>query len=112
MNHHVDTANHDIDSLFAAARNSEPYLDNGCFSTRVLATVTRRSGLSFWKEALITLLFTLVGCTIAYIFFPSERLVELLPTRFVISPTSLLTVVGLISLACGSAYWAEKTNRI
>jgi len=101
-----------IDDLFASARTSEPYIHNQGFSTHVLAALPERAGLSFWADALITLLFTLLGCALAFAFFPSEKFAELVPTTIVISPMSLLTLTGLISLACGSAYWASETNRI
>ena len=107
MNKHTD-----IDDLFATTRHAEPYIDNAGFSTKVLARLPQRAELSFWKETLITLAFTALGCTLAYLFFPSEQLTLLVPSKVVISPMTLLTITGLISLACASAYWVDKTNRL
>lgn len=102
----------DIDTLFAELRSSEPFIQDQGFSTRVLINFEQKAGLSFFKDSLITMLFTLIGCLLSYAFFPVAELVALLPSSIHISPMSLLTLAGAITLACGSAYWTLETDRV
>ena len=60
----------DIDSLFAQLRSAEPCIQDRGFSTQVLLELEQKAGLSFFKDALITMLFTLIGCLLSYAFFP------------------------------------------
>ena len=60
----------DIDSLFAQLRSAEPCIQDRGFSTQVLLELEQKAGLSFFKDALITMLLTLIGCLLSYAFFP------------------------------------------
>jgi hypothetical protein len=102
----------DIDNLFATLRSSEPTIPDQGFSAQVLATLEKQAGLALWKDTLITLLFTLVGCLLAYAFFPMEKLAAVVPSSIHISPMSLVMLTGAIALACSSAYWAAETDVI
>ena len=102
----------DIDSHFAALRSSEPCIQDQGFSTRVLIELEQKAGLSFFKDALITMLFTLIGCLLSYAFFPVTEIVALLPSSIHISPMSLLTLGGAVAMACSAAYWTLETDRI
>ena len=102
----------DIDSLFAKLRSIEPRIADQGFSTRVLSKLEQKAGLSFFKDALITMLFTLMGCLLSYAFFPIAELMALMPRTIHIHPLSLLTLAGAITLACSSAYWTLETDRI
>ena len=101
-----------IDSLFAELRNTEPCMQDQGFSTRIVVELEQKAELSFFKDALITMLFTLIGCLLSYAFFPVAELVELLPNSIHISPMSLLTLGGAVALACSAAYWTLGTDRI
>jgi len=100
----------DIDSLFAQLRSAEPCIQDRGFSTQVLLELEQKAGLSFFKDALITMLFTLIGCLLSYAFFPIAEFVVLLPSSIHISPMSLLTLGGAVALACGAAYWTLKND--
>ena len=102
----------DIDSLFAQLRSAEPCIQDRGFSTQVLLELEQKAGLSFFKDALITMLFTLIGCLLSYAFFPVAEFVALLPSSIHISPMSLLTLGGAVALACSAAYWTLDTDRI
>ena len=100
----------DIDSLFAQLRSAEPCIQDRGFSTQVLLELEQKAGLSFFKDALITMLFTLIGCLLSYAFFPIAAFVVLLPSSIHISPMSLLTLGGAVALACSAAYWTLKND--
>lgn len=102
----------DIDQLFAAARASETYIDDAGFTAAVMARLPSRKALPFWKEASITLLFTLIGCLFAFHFFPAEKLIDSLLTGFVITPLSVAGLAMLFTLASGAAYWAAEADRL
>jgi len=104
--------NHDLDRLFAAARETEPYLHDDGFTAGVMARLPAVRLLPFWKDSLITLVFTLVGCVAALYFFPVARLVQLLPSSFVISPLSIAAMAALAGLVAGSAYLATESSRL
>ena len=113
MNRETNTdINIDIDSLFAELRNTEPCMQDQGFSTRIVVELEQKAELSFFKDALITMLFTLIGCLLAYAFFPVAELMALLPSSIHISPMSLLTLGGSAALACCAAYWTLDTDRI
>lgn len=101
----------DINSLFAELRSSEPCIQDQGFSTQVLIELEQKAGLSFFKDALITMLFTLIGCLLSYAFFPVAEFAALIPRSIHISPMSLLTG-GAIALACSAAYWTLETEQI
>lgn len=102
----------DIDSLFAELRSSEPYIQDQGFSTRVLIELEQKAWLSFFKDALITMLFTLIGCLLSYAFFPVAEFVALLPSSIHISPMSLLTIGGAVALTCSAIYWTLESDWI
>jgi len=102
----------DIDTLFAELRSSEPCIQDQGFSTRVLVELEQKAGLSFFKDALITMLFTLIGCLLAYAFFPLAELAALIPRTIHINPLALLTLACAITLACSSTYWTLEADRI
>jgi|TARA_B110000908_G_C10233021_1_gene441648 hypothetical protein len=101
-----------IDSLFAELRNTEPCMQDQGFSTRIIAELEQKAELSFFKDALITMLFTLLGCLLTYAFFPVAELMALLPSSIHINPMSLLTLGGSVALACCAACWTLDTDRI
>ncbi len=101
-----------IDQLFATSREFEPYISDEGFTAGVMARLPAARLIPFWKECLITLAFTLVGCLVALYFFPAGQLLSSLPSSFVISPLTIGGLSALIALMAGSTCWAVETNRI
>ncbi len=55
----------DLDSQFAAARRSEPYLDDAGFTVAVMARLPRRNELPLWLKNIILLAATALGSAVA-----------------------------------------------
>ena len=101
----------DIENLFNQARNSEPYFSNRRFGSRVLTVIKLQEPVPFWKEVTIEMLGALIGCALAYSFFPFTDLVSSIPTKFSIGPMVLLSVAGGFSVLCGLGYWTAERGR-
>ncbi len=101
-----------LDTIFARARGTEPYVVAGEFSASVMKALPKGRRLMDWQDAAITLAFTVAGCILAYGFFPVERLSYLVPNQFVITPVMLLGVTGCVGAVCGGAYWAAETSKL
>jgi hypothetical protein len=102
----------DIENLFNQARNSEPYFSNRRFGSRVLTVIKLQEPVPFWKEVTIEMLGALIGCGLAYSFFPFNDLIAGIPTKFVIGPSVLLSIAGVISCTCAIAYWTAERSRL
>ncbi|MBT3672513.1 MAG: hypothetical protein HOM90_08910 [Porticoccaceae bacterium] len=102
----------DINNLFAKARNSEPYFSNRRFGSRVLTVIKLQEPVPFWKEVTIEMLGALIGCGLAYSFFPFNDLIASIPTKFVVGPSVLLSIAAGISCVIVIAYWAAERSRL
>jgi len=102
----------DIDNLFVHARNSEPYLNDQGFVSRVTAGLPAERKVSVAQETVITIAATILGGAVAYPFFPVGEIIALIPSSFTITPIGLLAASGLAS---GLFYWLAEhaaPNRI
>jgi hypothetical protein len=98
----------DIDHLFSQARAGEPYFSDQGFVSKVRSTLPAKRKVSVGQESAITTVATVLGCAVAYPFFPFNEIIGLLPTQFSITPVGLLAVSSLVS---GLVYWLAENQR-
>ena len=99
---------HDIDSLFAASREAEPYLDGGAFTSAVMAQLPRPRELPAWVKNSLLLGATVLGSVPAAINLPIRELImEIVPTVQTI-PFMAMAAVVMFTMSYGVAWLAQK----
>jgi hypothetical protein len=78
----------------------------------VLTVIKLQEPVPFWKEVTIEMLGALIGCGLAYSFFPFNDLIASIPTKFVVGPSVLLSIAAGISCVIVIAYWAAERSRL
>ena len=74
----------DIETYLIRHVQRGPYFSNRRFGSRVLTVIKLQEPVPFWKEVTIEMLGALIGCALAYSFFPFNDLIAGIPTKFVI----------------------------
>lgn len=99
----------DIDNLFAQARSTEPYLNDQGFTSKLSSQIQSSKQLSLGQESAVSIVATVLGCVVAYQFFPVGDLLQLVPAHLSITPVKLL---GVSSLLATLAYWFAESKPV
>jgi hypothetical protein len=100
------------ETFIQAFKSLKNYQGTAKFGSRVLTVIKLQEPVPFWKEVTIEMLGALIGCALAYSFFPFNDLIAGIPTKFVIGPSVLLSIAGVISCTCAIAYWTAERSRL
>ncbi|MDG0968674.1 MAG: hypothetical protein P8O06_02430 [Porticoccaceae bacterium] len=105
----------DIDQLFNQLRDSEPALDDSFFVNTVASKLKNNNNVEFLtKENLSTLVAGAIGYGVAIGYFPAMELIEFtqsiaqIPTTFTLTPTYLISILGISSTFAGLTYWVSE----
>jgi hypothetical protein len=108
----------DIDRLFDQLRDSEPALDDSFFVNTVVSKLQKNNDrVGFLtKENLSVLVAGAIGCGVAVYYFPAAELIEFtqfiaqIPTTFTLTPTYLISILGISSTFAGLTYWVSENE--
>ncbi|MFB0995049.1 MAG: hypothetical protein QMC30_00110 [Porticoccaceae bacterium] len=100
----------DLDNLFSQLRDSEPELHESRFLHSVRSALPVKKHRSIGSETVITLAAAVIGCGLAFNYFPAAELLSQLPRKFTITPLFVLSLSGIAVALSALIYLSSESE--
>ena len=100
----------EMNTLFTRLRDSEPALNEDQFLHSLNLALPPKRGISMALESAITLVASVIGCSLVYHYFPAAELLNQIPRQFTVTPQVIASLGGAAAAISGLIYWTSEAD--